>query len=74
VPNRWLGLSVVASLAVLAAIVYVPALHAPFGTVSLQSHELALVLALAVVPALVAELAKAVARGRSSRATVRLAV
>jgi Ca2+-transporting ATPase len=74
VPNRWLGLAVVASLVVLAAIVYVPALQAPFGTVGLQSRELAVVVALAALPAVVAEIVKTVVRRRSSGSAARLSV
>ncbi len=62
----------VASLAVLAAIVYLPWAHEPFGTVALTAREVGLVIALALVPAVAAELAKAVGRRRSSRAAVRL--
>jgi Ca2+-transporting ATPase len=72
VPNRWLGLAVVASLLVLAAIVYLPALHAPFGTEALETRELAVVVALAALPAIVAEVIKAVARRRSSGSAARL--
>lgn len=74
VPNRWLMLSVLGSLGVLAAIVYAPALHEPFGTVSLSARELGVVVALAVAPAVAAEAAKAVARGLASRRAARLAV
>ncbi|HXG77175.1 MAG TPA: HAD-IC family P-type ATPase, partial [Gaiellaceae bacterium] len=60
--NPHLELAVAASLAVLVATLYVPALGGPFGTVPLGLRELAVVLPLAVLPALVAELWKAVAR------------
>jgi Ca2+-transporting ATPase len=62
--NRHLEVAVLGSLVLLLATVYVPALHAPFGTVSLTLDELAVVLALAVVPALVAEAAKVAVRSR----------
>lgn len=65
--NRHLELAVVGSLAVLLATIYVPALHAPFGTVPLTLEELAVVLAFAVVPALVSEAAKAAVRSRVPR-------
>ena len=65
--NRHLEIAVLSSLALLLATIYVPALHAPFGTVSLTSGELAVVLALAFVPALVAEGAKAAVRSRVPR-------
>jgi Ca2+-transporting ATPase len=65
--NRHLELAVVGSLALLLATVYAPALHAPFGTVSLAVEELAVVVALATVPALVAEGAKVAVRSRAPR-------
>jgi len=60
--NRHLEAAVVASLAFLAATVYVPVLQESFGTVSLSPSELALVVLLALVPAVAAELVKAIAR------------
>jgi Ca2+-transporting ATPase len=60
--NRHLELAVVGSLALLLATIYVPALHSAFGTVSLTMEELAVVLAFAVVPAVVAEGAKLAVR------------
>jgi Ca2+-transporting ATPase len=65
--NRHLEAAVLGSLGLLLATVYVPALQAPFGTVSLTPDELGVVLALAVVPALVAEGAKAAVRSRTPR-------
>ena len=67
-PNRWLWLAVLASLALLLALIYVPVLHAPFDTVTLTASELGLVVTLAVIPGLFAEAAKAVyRRGRRER-------
>ena len=63
--NPFLELAVAASLAVLAATVYLPALHASFGTVALSTDELAVVLAFALVPAVAAEAWKAILRSRS---------
>lgn len=60
--NRLLLAAVAASLLVVALVIYVPALHDPFGTTSLGLAEAAAVLALALLPALAAELAKAVHR------------
>jgi Ca2+-transporting ATPase len=60
--NRHLELAVVGSLALLLATIYVPALHSAFGTVSLTMEGLAVVLAFAVVPAVVAEGAKLAVR------------
>jgi len=65
--NRHLEAAVLGSLVVLLATVYIPALQAPFGTVSLTTDELAVVLALAVLPALVAEGAKTAVRSRMPR-------
>ncbi len=68
--NRLLWLAVVVSLGLVAAALYVPALHEPLGTVALDVRDLALVVPLAVAPAVLAEIAKWVVR---SRAPVRLA-
>ena len=65
--NGHLELAVAGSLALLLATIYIPALHGPFGTVSLSATELVIVLALAVVPAVVAESAKAAVRSRALR-------
>ena len=62
--NRHLEAAVLASFAFLAATVYLPFLHEPFGTVSLGLDELAVVVPLAILPALVAESMKAVVRAR----------
>jgi Ca2+-transporting ATPase len=67
VPNRPLWGAVLASLVVVAALVYVPALHDPFDTVSLTAGELALVTVLALLPALVAEGLKVLQRGHPER-------
>jgi Ca2+-transporting ATPase len=65
--NRHLEAAVLASLAFLAATIYVPALHEPFGTVSLSLGELAVVLPLAFLPGIGAEAMKAAVRGRVAR-------
>jgi Ca2+-transporting ATPase len=62
--NRHLELAVVGSFALLLATIYVPALHAPFGTVPLGLGELLVVAVFAALPALVAEGTKAVLRSR----------
>jgi Ca2+-transporting ATPase len=54
--------AVLASLAVLALVVYAPVLHDAFGTTSLGPAAAAAVTALALVPTLAAEAAKAVLR------------
>jgi Ca2+-transporting ATPase len=52
--NRWLNLAVGWELAMLAAVVYVPALHEPFGTYALSAVDWAIAAgtALTVVPVL----------------------
>ena len=60
--NSHLEIAVLASFAFLVATVYLPALHEPFGTVSLTLEELGIVLALALLPAFAAESLKAVVR------------
>jgi len=62
--NHHLEVAVAGSLMFLLATIYVPGLHDPFGTVSLTSEELGIVLALALLPALVSESLKAVVRRR----------
>jgi Ca2+-transporting ATPase len=54
--------AVLGSFAIVALIVYLPAAHGAFGTTSLGSGLAALVVALALAPALAAETAKAVRR------------
>jgi Ca2+-transporting ATPase len=61
-PNRHLHLAVAFSLAVVVALVYVPFLQEPMGTVALTLREVALVVGLAFAPALLTEVAKAVRR------------
>ncbi|NNC63836.1 MAG: cation-translocating P-type ATPase [Gammaproteobacteria bacterium] len=60
--NRWLNAAVIGELGLLPLIVYVPILHAPFGTFALTASDWVLVggLALTIVPVL--ELAKLVIR------------
>jgi P-type Ca2+ transporter type 2C len=60
--NRVLAASVAASAAIVAAVLYVPALAELTGTVALEVPELALVLALSLVPAAAIELGKALRR------------
>jgi Ca2+-transporting ATPase len=65
--NGHLAAAVLASAGIVAAIVYVPWLQAPFATTALGWDELALVVALAIVPAAGVELAKAIARRAGRR-------
>jgi Ca2+-transporting ATPase len=64
--NRWLDLSVAASLVLLAGIVYLPAGHEAFATSGLGAVETLIVAGLAVVPLSGVELLKAVLRRRGS--------
>jgi Ca2+-transporting ATPase len=57
-PNRWLLWSIVLSLAVVGAAVYLPAAHDPLSTVALSAPEVLVAVALAAVPATVLEAAK----------------
>jgi hypothetical protein len=50
-----------------ALLVYVPAFHAPFGTEPLGLSELALVLALSALPAVLLESVKAFRRRGTAR-------
>jgi Ca2+-transporting ATPase len=65
--NGFLELAVLGSLAFLGMTVYLPALQEPFGTVALSLEELAVVVSLAVVPAIAAETWKAIVRLRGGR-------
>jgi magnesium-transporting ATPase (P-type) len=64
--NRWLVGSVAASAAVAALAVYLPALHGPLQTTTLGPGEAAVVIAFAVLPFVVVELAKALLRRRAA--------
>ena len=63
--NGHLEAAVVGSLAFLLATIYVPALHDPFGTVSLSLAELGVIVSLALLPALASESLKAAVRSRT---------
>jgi Ca2+-transporting ATPase len=67
--NPWLAASVAASAAFVAAVIYLPAAHNLFATVALGPGEALAVAALALVPATLAEAAKALARRRESPPT-----
>ena len=79
--NRWLNLSVLASAAVIAAVVFFPAANTPFATEPLSAVAVAVVVALALAPLAAVELLKAYqrrdqpasdpprGRGRSTAAT-----
>jgi hypothetical protein len=62
--NALLGWSVALSAAIVALVLYVPWLAAPLGTTALAAPELAIVVALAVVPAVLFEAVKALRRAR----------
>lgn len=56
--NRWLNMAVIWELSLLSLIVYLPILHAPFGTFGLTASDWALVAGLAFTIVPVLELAK----------------
>ena len=60
--NRWLNLAVAWELGLLLVVVYLPILHAPFGTFALTAADWAIVAAAAVTIVPVVELAKVLAR------------
>ncbi len=66
--NRWLNLAILWELLLLALIVYLPFLHAPFGTFSLSPADLLIILALAFSVSPVLELVKWMVRLRAHRA------
>ena len=68
--NGYLLASVLFSALFVVLAVYVPALHGPFGTASLDPAEAAVVLLLALVPAAVAEAGKALLRAVSGKPNV----
>jgi len=56
--NKWLNLAILWELALLALIVYLPFLHAPFGTFSLPLVDWLIIISLAFTVSPVLELAK----------------
>jgi Ca2+-transporting ATPase len=62
--NAFLAVSVIVSAMLVAAAVYVPALHAALGTASLDAREVALAVSFALVPFAIVEAGKAVLRTR----------
>jgi Ca2+-transporting ATPase len=60
--NRWLNLAIVWELVLLVLIVYLPFLHAPFGTFSLPLEDWLIVIALSATVSPVLELAKWIER------------
>jgi Ca2+-transporting ATPase len=56
--NKWLNLAIVWELLVLACIIYLPVLHAPFSTYSLPPIDWAIILALALTVIPVLEITK----------------
>jgi Ca2+-transporting ATPase len=65
--NGFLEIAVLGSLVFLAATLYVPALQEPFGTVAPTLDELAVIVPLAILPAVAAETWKAIVRLRGGR-------
>ena len=62
--NRWLNLAVLFEIGLLPLIVYLPALHAPFGTFGLSGTDWAILIALAATIVPVLELGKIALRRR----------
>jgi Ca2+-transporting ATPase len=62
--NTWLNIAIIWELALLAAIVYVPILHKPFGTFSLTLIDMAIIVGLAFSVSPVLELVKWIERRR----------
>jgi Ca2+-transporting ATPase len=62
--NRWLWLAVLVSLLLQLAVVYLPFLQRPFGTVPLTPAEWAVCLAVASTVLWLRELVKLIARAR----------
>lgn len=60
--NQWLNIAIVWEMVMLAAVIYVPALHKPFGTFSLTLEDWVIVTAAAVTVIPVIEVAKWVIR------------
>jgi Ca2+-transporting ATPase len=60
--NRWLDLSVLASIGVIAGVVFLPVAHAPFATARLGASAIAVVVILSLVPLATVELLKAFQR------------
>ena len=56
--NKWLNLAILWELALLAAILYVPALQKPFGTYGLSLNDWAIIIGLSLTISPVLELAK----------------
>jgi len=65
--NRWLDLSVAASIGLVAGIVLLPQAHEPFATVSLEVWQALLIVPFALVPLVGLELLKATRRRRLAR-------
>ena len=63
-PNRWLNLSVAASVALVIGIVFLPQAHAAFATAPLDLWQSLIVAGLALTPLVGLELLKAVRRHR----------
>ena len=60
--NRWLNLAVLWEFGLLLLVVYLPVLHAPFGTFALTAADWAIIVGAAVTVVPVVEVAKALAR------------
>jgi P-type Ca2+ transporter type 2C len=66
--NKWMNYGVAASMILILVVVYVPFLHTIFNTVSLTLQSWTIILPLLLVPAVSAEITKAVMRRRQQSA------
>ena len=71
--NRWLNLSVAASVVFVAAIVVVPGAHSAFATTALNGSQAVIVVALSLAPLVALELLKWVRRRRLAADSPRVA-
>ncbi|WP_423223478.1 cation-translocating P-type ATPase [Candidatus Amarolinea aalborgensis] len=65
--NKWMQMAVGVSILLTIAVIFVPFLNGPFNTVPLTAAQWELVIPLALVPALVAEISKFVLRWADQR-------
>lgn len=65
--NKWMQYAVSLSVILILAVVYIPILQGPFNTVPLTLEHWAVILPLAAMPAIVAEITKLVLRRREHR-------
>jgi Ca2+-transporting ATPase len=69
--NRWMQRAVGLSVVLTLLVIYVPFLNDPFNTVPLTLEHWAIVLPLAIIPSVIAEVSKYFVRRSESRANQR---